>query len=98
MTDADHSMRFAVPFPYSDRQFARNLPTVRALSLFAAADDSAFELYLGEFVATPEGRDALDDMLQSGERVRRLFAQIVAMIDGVTARISASPTMDGMRH
>ena len=65
MTDTIHTTRFAEPFRFSNREFAANtLPTVRAASLFASADQATVEDWLRDLTATPEGLAATFDVLR----------------------------------
>ena len=91
MTDTIHSTRLAKPFPFSNREFATDtLPTVRAASLFASADQPTVEDWLRELTATPEGLAATFDVLRSMKAVRRRFMAIVDMLDTTSERIDAT--------
>ena len=84
MTDTIHSTRLAEPFPFSNREFAaETLPTVRAASLFAGADQATVEDWLRDLTATPEGLAAIFDLLQR-------FTEIATMLDVTRDRIDAT--------
>ncbi|MET0723163.1 MAG: hypothetical protein ABWY64_20400 [Tardiphaga sp.] len=91
MTDTNHTTRFAEPFRFSNREFVANtLPTLRAASLFANADQATVEDWLRELTATPEGLAATFDLLRNCETVRQRFMATVDMLDTTGERINAT--------
>jgi hypothetical protein len=72
------------------------LPTVRAASLFAGADQPTLERRLRDLAATPEGLTALFDILRSIKAVSRRFAAIVEMLDITSERIDVTLEVTGI--
>jgi hypothetical protein len=91
LTDTNHTTRYAEPFRFSNREFTANtLPTVRAASLFANADQATVEDWLRELTATPDGLAATFDLLRNCKTVRQRFMATVDMLDTTSERINAT--------
>jgi len=80
----------AESFPFNNSDFASDsLPTIRAASVFAGADEATLEAWLHELAATSEGSLVLFDIVRSIKLVSRRFTTIVDMLDETGERLGA---------
>ena len=96
MAHGNSATRFVEAFPFTNREFADDvLPTVRAASLFAEADQPTLEEWLRELTATPEGLAATFDVLRNMKAVRRRFLATADMLEATSERIDVALVVIG---
>ena len=81
----------AESFPSNNSDFASDsLPTIRAASVFAGADEATLEAWLHELAATSEGSLVIVDIVRSIKLVSRHLTTIVDMLDETGERLGAT--------